>query len=211
MKTAMTAMTRGAAALALAFSALLLAASPARADEAAEAYMRAVFAEANEVLKAPDQQTRFAGIDALVDKHVDMRRVAMFALGQYARVITDAQREEYFPLFREYAKLVYRDALSEYSNQRLEVTNSVARSPRDIIVNSRIADARPGDPYANSVIHWRVYRNDRGEQSVFDAGLDGVWLAIEQQSQFKSVIANNGGGVRGIDALIADLRRKVQG
>jgi len=207
MRMTMTGLTRRAA-FALAAGAALFAA-PARADEAAETYVRSVLAEANPIFDAPDQAARMAGIDELFDKHVDTRRVAMFVLGQYARIITDEQKEQYVPLFKQYAKTVYRDTLSNYSGQRLEVTNSVDRSPRDIIVNSRVVGAKPGDQLANVTVHWRVYRNDAGEQSLFDAGADGVWLAIEQQSQFKSVIANNGGGAKGIDALIADLKAKV--
>lgn len=209
MRTTMTGWTRRAV-IALALAAGVIAHSePAHADEAAEAYVRGVLEEANPILDAADKEARFAGVDALFDKHVDIRRVSMFVLGQYARVMTDEQKKEYVPLFGSYAKLVYRDTLSNYSGQHLEVTNSVDRSPRDIIVNSRIVNAKPGDPLANTVVHWRVYRSDDGKQSLFDAGADGVWLAIEQQSQFKSVIANNGGGVKGIDALIADLKEKV--
>lgn len=76
-------------------------------------------------------------------------------------------------------------------------------------MSSRSADVKPGEPFAETVFTWRVYRAADGKMSIVDAGADGVWLAIEQQSQFKSVIANNGGGTAGIDALIADLKRKV--
>ena len=44
---------------------------------------------------------------------------------------------------------------------------------------------------------------------VWDAGADNIWLGIEQRSQFESIIANNGGGVAGIDALIAELKAKT--
>lgn len=186
------------------------AASPAaRADETAENFVKGILGEANSVFEAKTQDERFAGIARLVDKYVDMRRVSMFVLGQYARQMTDAQREVYFPLFRKYATMIYQKALDDYSGQRLAVTNSVDRSPRDIIVNSQIVGAKPGDQYADVVVHWRVYRSKDGTMSVVDAGADQVWLAIEQQSQFKSIIANNGGGAKGIDALIDDLKEKL--
>lgn len=200
---------RAAIASAAALMVLVFLSPAARADEAAENFMRGILDEANIVFEAPDEKSRFDGIERLVDKYVDMKRVAMFALGQYARQITDAQKEDYFPLFDRYAKLVYRESLSNYSGQRLEVTGSVDRSPHDIIVNSRVVGAKPGDRYADLVVHWRVYRSGEGEMFIFDAGANGVWLAIEQQSQFKSIIANNGGGAGGIDALIADLRAKL--
>ena len=45
--------------------------------------------------------------------------------------------------------------------------------------------------------------------SIFDAGANEIWLAIEQQEQFTSIIANNGGGVKGIDALIEDMKARL--
>lgn len=193
------------------FAAVAFAAPPAFADEAAEQFIAGVLEEAGPALNASDEAVMLDGIAALVDKYVDMRRIGLFTLGQYARHMTDAQKQEYFPLFRDYATLIYQDALSVYSGQKLKVTGSVDRSERDIIVNSKIADPAPGDQLANVVIHWRVYRSRDGEMTVVDAGADNVWLAIEQRSQFTSVIANNGGGVKGIDALIAELRKQTGG
>lgn len=210
MFSAMTDLARRAT-LALIIGAGMCAASlsPARADAAAEGFIRTILDEANPVFTATAKDARFNGIAALVDKYVDMRRVGLFVLGQYARQITDAQKEQYFPLFKKYTTLVYQDSLENYSGERLEVVDSVDRSEKDIIVNCRIAGAKPGDDYADLIVHWRVYRDADGKMTIFDAGADQVWLAIEQQAQFKAVIANSGGGAAGIDALIADLKKRV--
>ena len=191
--------------------ALTAVATAAHADEVAEAYVQSILDEAAPALESENRSEMLDGIAAMVDKHVDMRRVGRFTLGQYARQMSDEQRAVYYPLFQDYATLVYQKTLSEYSGQKLSVTGSIARSERDIIVNSRIADAQPGDQFADVTIHWRVYRNRDGDMTVVDAGANNVWLAIEQRSQFTSVIANNGGGARGIDALIAQLRDQVSG
>lgn len=182
--------------------------SQASADAAAEAYVAGILEDANIVFDAETDAERFDGIASLVDEYVDMRRVGLFVLGQYARQISPEQKEEYLPLFNKFATQIYQSALSEYSGQKLTVTDSVDRTKRDIIVNSSVIDAKPGDPFAGITVHWRIYRRD-GKMSVVDAGAEGIWLAIEQQSQFKSIIANNGGGSRGIDALIADLKARV--
>ena len=185
--------------------------APARADDAAEKFVAGILVDANGVFSAPDIATRNAGIETLVDKYVDMNRVARFALGQYVRQASDAQMAEYLPLFRKYATSVYQTTLDPYSGEALEVTGSVDRSARDFIVNSKVVGAKPGSQYADLIVHWRVYRDPDGAQSIVDAGASGVWLAIEQQSTFKSVIANNGGGAAGIDALIRDLKEKIGG
>jgi phospholipid transport system substrate-binding protein len=187
---------------------LILTATSAHADDAAEIFVQGILDEAEPILSL-EEEGLFEGVAVLVDKYVDMRRVGLFALGQYARVITDEQKEEYIPLFKEYATQIYQHTLSNYAGQKLAVVNSVDRSDRDIIVNSKIVDPEPGDPLTNAIFHWRVYRNRNGEMSVVDAGADNVWLAIEQRSQFTSIIANNGGGETGMDALLADLRRQV--
>ena len=203
--TFMTALRRAAVAAAIAATTL----SPAFADKAAEDFVAGILVDANVVFKAPDIAARNAGIETLVDKFVDMDRVAKFALGQYVRQASDEQMAAYLPLFRKYATSVYQSTLDPYTGEALEVTGSVDRTARDIIVNSKVVGARPGSQYADLVVHWRVYRAADGKQSVVDAGASGVWLAIEQQATFKSVIANNGGGAAGIDALIADLKEKV--
>ena len=203
--TFMTALRRAAVAAAIAATTL----SPAFADKAAEDFVAGILVDANAVFKAPDIAARNAGIETLVDKFVDMDRVAKFALGQYVRQASEAQMAEYLPLFRDYATSVYQSTLDPYTGEALEVTGSVDRTARDIIVNSKVVGAKPGSQYADLVVHWRVYRAADGKQSVVDAGASGVWLAIEQQATFKSVIANNGGGAAGIDALIADLKEKV--
>ncbi|HBS32766.1 MAG TPA: toluene tolerance protein [Parvularcula sp.] len=197
------------AALVSASAAAIIA--PARADQAAEAFVAGVLTEANAIFENSDAASRDASVETLVDKYVDMERVARFALGQYARQATPEQMAVYTPLFRRYATSVYQSTLENYSGQKLQVTDSIDRTERDFIVNSKVVGAKPGDQYADLVVSWRVYRKPDGAQAIVDAGAEGVWLAIEQQSQFKSVIANNGGGAKGIDALIADLKTKVGG
>ena len=191
-------------------SMLALASQPAAADQASEAYMQSILDEAEPLLALGDHDAMLDGIEKLVGEYVDMRRIGRFVLGQYARQMTDEQAEQYFPLFTRYATLIYRNTLSDYAGERLTVTGSVDRSERDIIINSKLANPEPGSAYANTVIHWRVYRSRDGELSVVDAGADNVWLAIEQRSQFASIISNNGGGVKGIDALIAEIRDRVE-
>lgn len=183
--------------------------APARADDAAEKFVAGILVDANGIFSAPDVASRNAGIETLVDKYVDMDRVARFALGQYVRQASDAQLAEYLPLFRKYATSVYQSTLDPYSGEALEVTGSIDRSDRDFVVNSKVVGAKPGSQYADLIVHWRVYRAADGAQTIVDAGASGVWLAIEQQSTFKSVIANNGGGAGGIDALIRDMKAKV--
>ena len=177
-------------------------------DASAEQFMQGVLVDANAAMAESDSKRQFDLIDILVDRHVDMRRTGRFVLGRYARQMTSEQAARYYPVFRKFATIIYQNILSEYNNERLAVTGSITRSERDIIVNSKVANARPGDRFAETVFQWRLYRSASGLK-VVDAGANNIWLAIEQRSQFESVIANNGGGKTGIDALIRQLEDRV--
>lgn len=196
-------------------SALILSAAillgQAFADQEAEKFVTDILEEAAPSLTSDDQAVIFTGIENLVDQYVDIRRVGLFTLGQYARQTSPEQRAEFLELFRQYATLVYQNSLSEYTGQTLEVVSSIDRSQRDIIVNSKVAGSTPGQAYGNLQVHWRVYRSRDGAMSIVDAGANDIWLAIEQRSQFTSIIANNGGGEQGVQALINQLREQVGG
>lgn len=185
-----------------------LSITPALADEAAEQFMQRVLADANKAMNQSSRDQQFAAIDQLVDDHVDMRRTGRFTLGQYARRMSDDQAKRFYPLFRDYATTIYQEILSEYTGEVLEVSGSIDRSAKDIIVNSKVAASNTGDRFSDTVIQWRLYKNAQGYK-VVDAGANNIWLAIEQRSQFTSVIANNGGGSQGIDALINQLEERV--
>ena len=122
---------RAAGAVALAAVTL----QPAYADGAAEAFVQGILDEAEPILSEPNSDAFYSGIENLVTQYVDMRRIGLFVLGQYARQLTDAQKEEYFPLFQQYATLIYRNTLSDYGGQRIIVTGSIDRSESNIIVN----------------------------------------------------------------------------
>ncbi len=178
------------------------------ATSEAESFMAAVLSEANEALKLEDREAQREAIDRLVDRHVDMRRTGRFTLGQYARQMTQDQAARFYPLFDSYATLIYQDILSEYSDEALTVTGAIQRSPRDTIVKSKVVGARPGSQYGDTIVYWRLFKEPGGFK-VVDAGANNLWLGIEQRSQFTSVIANNGGGQAGIDALLDQMEKRV--
>jgi len=174
----------------------------------ARAFMVGVMAKANKAMAIQNRDQQFKEIDGLVSQYADIRRTGRFTLGQYARRMTSEQAERFYPLFDRYATNIYQEILSNYTGYRLIVTDAIVRSNRDIVINSVIEGARPGDPFANSVIQWRLYKTSKGFK-VVDAGADNIWLAIEQRSQFTSIISNNGGGTKGIEALINQLDVRI--
>ena len=171
----------------------------------AEAYVQSALDEVVTALSIEDEATKRAKLRELVEKYIDTRRVALSTLGAYRRQAAPEQLKEFVPLFKEYAIALYEDQIINYGGESFKVTGSLVRSERDVIVNSKVIG---GAEFDGTVVQWRVYARD-GELSVVDVGAENIWLGVEQRSQFSSFIANNGGGQRGVQALIADLQTRV--
>jgi len=144
---------------------------------------------------------------SFINQVADVPKITEFVLGRYRRSLTPAQYSAFAEAFRAYADSVYETRLSDYHGQGLNVTGSVARTPDDVVVSSVITGA--GASGASSVVNWRVLRGPDGRWHVVDVQAQGVWLAIVEQQDFASTLANHNGD---ISVLIHQLQADaVQG
>lgn len=182
-------------------------AQPARADEAAEAFVGNLGENAIAILSNEDltaQQTE-DGFRTLLLGAMDIRRVGLFALGQYARLPSKEERDIYFDLLGEFIVKVYLGRLSGYTDQQFVVVSSAekGRKGREVIVDSHIEF---GDGREALNVDWWLLRGKDGSFKVFDVNVAGIWMAQEQRGVFSSHIRNNGGK---FEALLAHLRLQV--
>lgn len=135
---------------------------------------------------------------------VDERRIALFTLGRYRRGADEAVIEQFVAAFTDYAVAVYEARLGEYSDQSLKVTDTLERSPTDIVVTTVLEGngANAGEPVN---VSFRLSK-DGDVFTVVDIQVVGIWLAIDQQSQFGSFLSQNGGDIA---KLSADLSRRA--
>lgn len=183
--------------------ALLSSAGIASADEKTEAYVQE---NANNVLRslnAPDVTAaeRREKFQQYMEEFSNLDAVAKFVIGKYSREFSDEELERYIAAFRGYALAVYEFYFNEYKGQAVEVTGSLDRNARDSIVDTTIMRA---DGEALTV-RWRVLkRNDAYQVVDIALSADGqlIWLAIEQQAQFLSILNQNNGSA---DALIKKI------
>ena len=186
-------------------SAVMLAATalPAFADTATEEYVRT---NANDVLaslNAPDltPAERRQQFQTYMDEFTNMDAVAKFVIGKYAKRFTPEEMDAYLTTFRSYALAVYEFYFNEYRGRDVKVMGSTDRNPRDSIVDTEIVRADGQE----LEVRWRVL-NRGGEYQVVDVALNAegnlIWLAIEQQAQFLSILDQSNGSA---DALIAKI------
>ncbi len=203
---------RLAGALALAVAApLALAAQPAAAqairghgDPGAEAFVQSEASKGVAILN-----DRSLGISAkkqafygFVNHTADVPRITSFVLGRYRRQVSQAQYQQFAEVFRDYADSVYESRLGDYHGEKLQVTGSLARAPGDVVVSSLVTG---GDFKGQPVVNWRVLKGPDGWKIV-DVQAQGVWLAVVEQQDFTSTLANANGN---IDVLIHQLRTQA--
>lgn len=136
---------------------------------------------------------------SLLRKSADIRTIALFSLGNYRSKLPANRQREYFSLFEAYIAKVFVSNASKLGGSTISVTGSQQRSD-SVIVTSQIqfADGRQPMPVA-----WRLVRAGGGYK-IFDVSIQGIWLAIQQRSNFVSLLNQNNGNM---DALFNFLRK----
>lgn len=133
---------------------------------------------------------------------VDVRRIALFTLGQYRRSASPEDVEAFVAAFKNYATAEYQSYFSKYTNQTLKVIGSTERSPTDFIVQTQLIDPTSSQPPAE--VDFRV-RTDAGKPVLVDVAYQGIWLSLEQRDQFVAFLGQNNGNVRSLVAHLSDL------
>lgn len=197
-------------------SCALLATFPSFADSATETFVRT---NANSVLQslndpALDDAGRRLAFQEYMDEFTNIDAVARFVIGRYSRRFSDAELERYTASFRVYALAVYEFYFNEFKGQSVDVVGSDDRPtqrpegqpPRESIVKTEVIR----EDGSAMEVRWRVM-NRRGDYQVVDVALEDngnlIWLAIEQQAQFLSVLDRNNGSA---DALIAKIESMTE-
>lgn len=182
---------------------LAFTAMPAFADANTEEYVRT---NANDVLASLNQPDLSASerreqFQAYMDEFTNLDAVAKFVIGKYSKRFTPEEMDAYITTFRAYALAVYEFYFNEYKGRDVKVMGSTDRNAKDSIVDTEIVNAN-GEELE---VRWRVL-NRGGKYQVVDVALNAegnlIWLAIEQQAQFLSILDQNNGSV---DALITKI------
>lgn len=192
----------GAGALAVAFasSARMANAAANPAEDFISGNIQAGFDILNDHnLSGEERSHRFA---SFLLGLTDLRRVAVFLLGQYASSASPADLDAYLAAYQDYVLSVYQSYFARYAGQTLRVRASRERAPGDYIVNTDMVGA--SQPMQ---IDFRV-RTDGPKPMLVDFAVEGVWLALAERDQFISVLAQNNGDVKALTAHLRGLQQR---
>lgn len=148
-------------------------------------------------LSASERQAQFR---AFLSSIIDIRRVALFTLGQYARNVAEGDDEKFEPAFADFLTAVYQRGLGNYTDPK--VTGSMERTPDDVIVNVTANTPKSGP----AQLAFRVRRASNGEYVVTDMQVEGAWLAILQRADFTAYLQQHNANIA---ALAMELENRA--
>lgn len=183
------------------------AVAPAQASAAAETFVRTNVDRGlqilnNRNLSKAQRQEQFRSFLVTL---TDLRRIALYTLGPARRMASPAEQQAFVEAFRNYAFAVYGAEFSKYSGQTLRVTGSYERGPGDELVRTVLEDPQAPAGQQPIEVDFRVYGSP-GHYSVVDIVVAGLDLAITEQDDFSSFLAQHNNDIR---ALIANLQQRA--
>ena len=149
------------------------------------------------------KEERIDELKSIAIKSVDIKGIGLYTLGAYRKDLSDAQKEEYSDLFRNYFLKSFSDRLSDYTDPKINVISQEKLNEKYTIVSS-VLMATEKKPEVN--IQWRVYTKNPDRPLIRDLIIEGLSLARTQKEEFNSVIQSNNGD---INALFLNLKNFV--
>jgi phospholipid transport system substrate-binding protein len=184
---------------ALLFGALALpGAGPAAAGDPAADYVGRIAGEvmslANSSAKGNALRNKFA---ILLNRYINLRRVANLALGPYQKKISPAEKSELYQLFNNYAAALFVYYVKEFQGSELKVISSIKQG-KFLTLDTALMLKSGGQ----SKIKWRLEPSGSG-YNVFDINVRNVWLTIATKKRFNDVLNRSKGD---FEALFTELR-----
>ncbi len=149
------------------------------------------------------KEERMNELKLIAIKSVDIKGIGLYTLGSYRKDLSDAQKEEYNDLFRNYFLKSFSDRLSDYTDPKINVISQEKLNEKYTIVSS-VLMATEKKPEVN--IQWRVYTKNPDQPLIRDLIIEGLSLARTQKEEFNSVIQSNNGD---INALFSNLKNFI--
>jgi phospholipid transport system substrate-binding protein len=156
-----------------------------------------VIALANSGARGGALRTRFA---SLLQRHSDIRSIALFSLGIYQKKLPSGLRSQYFELVMRYAAGFFAYYVDDFAGSGFDVKASKPQGKAIIVESSiRYSGGR------SAPVKWRVV-NAGGGYRVNDVNVRGIWLSLQMQQLFTSVLKRNKGD---FPALLDYLRKNA--
>ena len=131
-------------------------------------------------------------IALIAKENVDIKALGYYTLGSIRKSLDKSILEQYNDLFEKYFLKSLTSRLSEYSDQKFEVTGAEQKSANYTIVFSKVS----GETKSPEIkVNWRVYTKNPNKPLIRDLIVEGLSLAKTQKEEFASILNSNNNDV----------------
>lgn len=183
----------------------LVSVGTASAATDAETFVQGLVDQGVGILRNTSDPNRRAKFREFITQYADIRKTALFTLGNYRRQASDGDVDAFVQAFKDYATAVYEARLDQYKGQTLKVVGSLDNKPGDITVNTVIVDSSASQPLR---VAFRLL-GSTGNYRFVDIQVAGIWLSIDQREQFAAFLSKNRGGVPALTAHLTEQARQL--
>ena len=178
-------------------AAVLAMTGPAAASTAAEDYVTRIAKDvmnlANRGQKGPALRAKFA---ALMNRYINLRAIADYALGPYSKKLPPGKRDEFYRLVSNYAAALFVYYVDDFRGSELNIV-STSKQGKFTVIQSEITGGS-----GREQVRWRLVPSGGGFR-VNDVNIKGVWLTIAMKDRFSKVLKASKGD---FGPLFAELR-----
>jgi phospholipid transport system substrate-binding protein len=183
----------------------LASAQTASASPDAEAFAQRLVDTGVGILRNTQDPNRRLKFREFITQYADIRKTAMFTLGNYKRSASDGDVEAFVQAFKDYATAVYESRLDQYKGQTLKVVGSVDNKPGDVTVNTIVVDPNAREPLR---VGFRLLGGG-GNYRFVDVQVAGIWLSVDQRDQFAAFLSQHGGNVPTLTAHLTTQTQQI--
>jgi len=139
---------------------------------------------ADPVLKGPDRVAeRREALREITEPMFDWAEMARRALGRHWQTRTDAERQEFVPLFRNLLERTYATRIERYDGEQITYTGESIEGDQ-ATVRTKILDRTNRE----LPIDYRMVRGPDRRWLIYDVLVEGVSLVANYRSQFDQII-----------------------
>lgn len=149
---------------------------------------------ANTGQKGPGLKSKFA---ALMNRYINIKGIADYALGPYAKKLPGNRKGEFYDLVSNYAAALFVYYVEDFRGTDLEI-NSTSKQGKFTVIQSAIRLKGGG----REQVRWRLIPAG-GSFRVNDVNIKGVWLTISMKDRFSKVLKSSKGD---FEPLFSELR-----
>lgn len=143
-------------------------------------------------------------VASLLERNLYLDWMARYSIGRHRRTLSKEKLDEFIEVYKKFIIKAYVSFSKNYASQKVTLKKVKQLDDDLFIVNIDFSQPGGGAPIKVDYLVHELEDVDGKSFKVGDVVTEGVSIINAQQSEFNSVITN-----RGIDALIADLKAKI--